>query len=108
MQATTPRCAYLPCPGQVVATLQHGEDTYHLCFDHLCVAAQEGLVNEQRALRAETRYVELLHRPCGVRSDLTRRLDALRLVSLGYSPRKPVQCRAGAPGRARRASPLPA
>lgn len=80
MQATTPRCAYLPCPGQVVATLQHREDTYHLCFDHLCAAAQEGLVNEQRALRAETRYVELLQSRSRT-TRLARRLDALRLLN---------------------------
>lgn len=106
MQATTPRCAYLPCPGQVVATLQHGEDTYHLCFDHLCVAAQEGLVNEQRALRAEARYADLLRDP----SELGRKLQELRTLTREAPPlyRARPRCRGSAPSRARRASPLPA
>ena len=108
MDQRPPRCAYLPCSEPVVTTLQNGGDTYLLCFDHLRAAALEGLVNEQRALRAETRYVELLHQPRGMRSDLARRLDALRRVSLGYSTREPGPHRAGAPGRVRRASPLPA
>jgi len=107
-----PRCAYVPCSEPVVTTLTHKKDTYPLCFDHLCVAAQEGLINEERALRAETRYAILAGTPSSVKTPslLKVRLDELRAVIRDPSQRPPgrTPCRGSTPSRARGVSPRPA